>query len=286
MSESVKGMHEATRLCPRQRARYSLVFLAGICLLAVSGFGQENYAIEVYGAETLSRGENEVALHSNYTFDGVGYPSEQADRSEHSLHETVELTHGFTDWFETGLYTLTSSKSAYGFQYVGNHIRPRVRVPERWHWPVGISLALEVGYQRPRFAPDSWTLELAPIVDQHVGPWYLAFNPTFDRSLHGLNSGNGFEFSPNFKVNRSICRLARAGIEYYSGYGPLGDFDPLTRQQHQLFPTLDLELPGKWEVNFGYGIGLTDGASEQMLKLIISRHFGGRHFGGKGQGKD
>ena len=35
------------------------------------------------------------------------------------------------------------------------------------------------------FSPDTWTLEIRPIVDKQIGRWYLAFNPTLDRSFHG-----------------------------------------------------------------------------------------------------
>ena len=56
-------------------------------------------------------------------------------------------------------------------------------VPEDWHWPVGVSLSLEFGYQRYAFSPDTWTLEIRPIIDKQVGRWYLSFNPTFDRSF-------------------------------------------------------------------------------------------------------
>jgi hypothetical protein len=60
---------------------------------------------------------------------------------------------------------------------VGDHIRPRVHAPQKWHWPVGVSLSTEFGYQRAAFSPDTWTWEIRPIVDRKIGPWYLAFNP-------------------------------------------------------------------------------------------------------------
>src|SRR2546425_9785293 len=45
----------------------------------------------------------------------------------------------------------------------------------------GLSLSNEIGYQRRRFSPDTWTWEMRPIVDQKLGRWYWSFNPTFDR---------------------------------------------------------------------------------------------------------
>jgi hypothetical protein len=46
-------------------------------------------------------------------------------------------------------------------------------VPESWHWPVGVSLSNEFGYQRRDFFPDTWTWEIRPIVDKKIGRWYL-----------------------------------------------------------------------------------------------------------------
>ena len=103
----------------------------------------------------------------------------------HAEHETVEITHGFTDYFECGFYIFTSITQGQGWQWVGDHIRPRFAVPERWHWPVGVSISNEIGYQRRQYAVDTWTWEIRPIVDQKVGRWYWSVNPTLDRSFHG-----------------------------------------------------------------------------------------------------
>jgi hypothetical protein len=85
--------------------------------------------------------------------------------------------------FETGFYAFTSAQSGQGWQWVGSHIRPRVAIPESWHWPVGVGLSTEIGYQRPLFSSDTWTIEIRPIIDKKLGRWYWSFNPTFDRSL-------------------------------------------------------------------------------------------------------
>src|SRR5207248_11116795 len=60
-----------------------------------------------------------------------------------AVHETIEITQGFTDWLETGFYIFTSIHRGDGWEWVGDHIRPRVRAPESWHWPVGVSLRSE-----------------------------------------------------------------------------------------------------------------------------------------------
>ena len=50
--------------------------------------------------------------------------------TNHQEHETVELTEGLNDWSEIGFYIFTSEQAGHGVQWVGDHIRPRVRVPD------------------------------------------------------------------------------------------------------------------------------------------------------------
>ena len=94
-------------------------------------------------------------------------------------------------WFETGFYIFMSYRPGEGYQWVGDHIRPRVRIPEDWHWPVNVSLSTEIGYQRRSYSTDTWTWEIRPIVDKQLDRWYLAFNPALERSFHGLEVQQG-----------------------------------------------------------------------------------------------
>jgi hypothetical protein len=247
-----------------------------LLLCGVPALAQDNYEIQVYGSDTVTPGATMVELHSNFTVDGSKQPENGVLPTNHALHETLEITHGFTDWFETGFYVFTSARSGNGWQWVGDHIRPRVRAPERWRWPVGVSLSAEFGYQQRQFSEDTWSLELRPIVDKKLGPWYLAFNPTFDRSLHGANYDKGWEFSPNFKFSYDLNKAVSAGLEYYGSLGPVGNFDPIGEQQQQILPAIDLNVSPNWEVNFGAGVGVTRGTDHLLVKLILGYRF--EHF--------
>jgi hypothetical protein len=119
------------------------------------------------------------------------------------------------------------------------------------------------------------TLELRPIVDKTVGPWYLAFNPVFGTSLRGENVDRGFEFSPNAKVAYDVAPKVALGLEYYGTLGPVSGFDPVRQQQHQIFPVIDLDLGPRWEFNAGVGIGLTPATDRLIVKLILGYRFGG-----------
>lgn len=252
-----------------------------LCVLLVCGsvFAQDNYEIQVYGADTVPPRNTMVELHSNFTIDGSKaapnsrYTADGTFPTTHAQHETVEITQGITKWSELGFYIFTSASEQTGYQWVGDHVRPRVRVPDSWHWPVGASLSIEAGYQRARFSPDTWTFELRPIVDKQRGKWYYAFNPAFDKSLHGPGEGQGFTFSPNVKVSYDFSKKVTVGLEYYGAYGVVFNFDPLHKQQQQFFPSLDLNVSPKWEMNFGVGIGPTAGTDRYIVKAIIGRRF-------------
>ncbi|HXW61475.1 MAG TPA: hypothetical protein VEJ45_02675 [Candidatus Acidoferrales bacterium] len=234
---------------------------------------QGSYEIQVYGSDLVEPGHTMVELHSNFTIEGSTTIEDGIYPTNHSLHETVEITHGVNDWFETGFYIFTSAHSGQGWQWVGDHIRPRVRVPEKWHWPVGVSLSNEIGYQRRPFSPDTWTWEIRPIIDQRIGRWYWTINPAFDKSLHGQNEHMGFFFAPDAKFSYDFTPKIAGGIEYYSTLGPVGAFYPFPQQQQQIYPTVDLSLAPQWEINFGLGWGLTSQPDHLIAKMILGYRF-------------
>lgn len=125
---------------------------------------------------------------------------------------------------------------------MGDHVRPRVRVPEAWHWPVGLSMSVEFGYQRPQFSTDTWTLELRPIIDKQLRSWYVALNPTFDRSFRGDGVKDGFVFSPNVAVGKDVSKAVNLGLEYYGSVGPVGRPFARNPQEQQLFVATNLNV--------------------------------------------
>ncbi len=244
----------------------------GLAIVALS-FGQDNYEIQVYGSSTVSKGHTMVELHSNYTFLGSTSMVNGMYPTQNALHETIEITHGWNDNFETGFYFFTSQREGQGYQYVGSHIRPRVKVPDSWKWPVGASLSMEVGYQRQQYAPDTWDFEIRPIIDKTWGKFYAAFNPALELALAGPDSSQGYGFSPNVKVSYDATKAVTLGFEYYGGFGPITDFAPRKEQQQQLFAALDLNISEEWEFNAGVGLGWTESTDRLIAKCIVGRRF-------------
>src|SRR5437867_12653705 len=98
-----------------------MVFLLPYFLLA-----QENYEIQVYASPTMPKGNTIFELHSNFTFRGEKNIVEKVIPSHHSLHETVEITHGITQNFEIRYYLFSTYTHPYVYNLINSHIIPSV----------------------------------------------------------------------------------------------------------------------------------------------------------------
>lgn len=253
--------------------KFSFAVFLLIIFSASAVHAQGNYEIQVYGSETMAPHTTMVELHSNFTADGQRRFIDGVAPTYRAEHETIEITQGLTDWSELGFYIFTSEQSGTGVQWVGDHIRPRVRAPEKWHWPVGVSLSTEAGYQRAFFDRDTWTWEIRPIVDKQQGRLYWSINPALERTWHGPDVNLGLDFAPNVKVSWNFTKVVAGGIEYYADYGSITHIATLHDQQQQIFPALDLNVSPKWEINFGVGVGPTASTDHWIIKGILGRRF-------------
>jgi hypothetical protein len=248
---------------------------SALCTIAHRAAAQENYEIQVYPSETVPRGVTMFELHSNYTLNGRRTLSEFGELpTYHGWHETLEITHGFNDWSELGFYWFTAKPDGRGLDWVGTHIRPRVRAPESWGWPVGVSISQEIGYARARYSADTWTYELRPIIDKQIDRWYVSLNPVLGKSLRGPNSSQAFDFTPNVDVGYDLTKKINLALEYYGATGTIKRSEPIAVQEHQVFGAVNLDLGPAWEFNLGYGTALTAGGDKSIIKMILGRRVG------------
>jgi hypothetical protein len=246
-----------------------------VVLVSAPSRAQDNYEIQIYGSETVAPRTTMVELHSNFTLRGSTAATDGVLPTDHALHETLELTAGLTPWSELGFYCFTSTRAGEGFQWVGTHIRPRVRAPLEWGWPLGASISFEAGYQRRSFAQETWSLEIRPILDRQFGRLYVSLNPAMDKSLSSPTGNAGLGFSPGFKISYDIGSLVSAGVEYYGSLGDIAGFTPTAEQQHMIVPSVDLNFSPDWEFNLGVGFGLTQSTDRLLVKLILGRRLTG-----------
>jgi hypothetical protein len=259
-------------------AKWLLLVLLLALAAPLPALAQANYEIQVYGADTVPPQNLMVEVHSNFTVEGQTQTLGGVYPTNHQEHETLELTEGVNDWSEVGFYVFTSEQDGHGVQWVGDHIRPRVKVPESWDWPVGFSVSTEIGYQRAQYSPDTWTWEIRPIIDKAIGRWYFALNPALERTLHGPDVNQGLGFSPAAKISYDFTRTVSGGIEWYADYGAIRAPAAVHDQQQQVFAVVDLNVSPVWEFNFGIGLGATGSTDHLIVKAIVGRRIDwGRH---------
>lgn len=250
---------------------------------------QDNYEIQVYPSETIAPKTLLMELHSNYTVEGSTATQYGMLPTQGQEHETIELTQGITNWSEVGFYIFTAERNGNGVQWVGDHIRPRVRAPLSWHLPVGLSLSNELGYARANFANPTWSWQINPIVDKTSGKWYWSINTTMnwghpvppprsytpaERTVYYRDvSPGGLTFNPAATLTYQPTKRYNFGIEYYSYYGEFGNFVSLHNQQQQFFPVVNLFVSPKWEINFGAGWGATASTDHLIVKGILGHYF-------------
>ena len=180
-----------------------------------------------------------------------GLRSTESTPTHHAVHETVEITQGITDWSEVGFYVFTSIQHDAGWEWVGDHIRPRVRAPDTWHWPVGVSLrprsdtsarATRQTHGRGRSGRSS-TSRWAGSTGRQSRP---RTNPPRSRREPGLalraRGQGGLRLHPGGQRRH----------RYYGDYGEVANILPLHNQQQQIFLVTDLNVSPKWEINFAW----------------------------------
>ena len=258
------------------RLQRVVLVVAVLCLVAGAerAQAQDLFEIQVYPYETVQPGRTMVELHNNVFPSGTedARPGEFA--THHQAHTTLEVTHGFTNYFECAGYLVTASHvPGHGGQFAGARIRPRFRFPESTRFFFNVSISFEVGFNQPEFEANTRTLEIRPILEHEEGRFYLSINPDLSKALKGPGSSSGPEFEPGVKVAWKVTPAVAAGIEYYGATGSIADFEPLHEQRHMIFPTIDLDVSPDWELNFAVGRGLTGASEHWVLKSIVGYKF-------------
>jgi hypothetical protein len=260
---------------PRPAAVSRAVAVACLVVATASPLvGQENYEIQVYGSETMARGVTMFELHSNYTINGRRVFSGEELPTYHAVHETLEITHGWTKYFETGFYIETAPYVPdVGAKFTGWHIRPRVAFPESKRFPFKISVSFEYAFNQPGFDPNAQTLEIRPIFERQQGRLYWSINPDMSLATKGPDAGSAPGFEPITKLGWDFTEKVQAGVEYYAETGTVKHFDPWSDEHHILFGAADLNVSPDWELNFGVGKGLTGTTEHWIIKAIVGRRF-------------
>lgn len=243
------------------------IFLFLFIFNSVSLKAQDANEIQVYASATTPKYSTMFELHNNYTFKGPN------NSDYHPFLQTLEITTGITDNFELGFYVFTYENNG-KTKYTGSNIRPRVKAPQKWNWPIGVSLSSEIGFAiDPISDAQEWGAEIRPIFDKTINKHYVSFNPNLGISF----TNKECLFEPNFKYAYSTFTKASLGFEYFGNTGKIFNSYKLADQAHQLFLVVDLFLHPLFEFNFGIGKGLTASSNGLTAKCFIGRRIIWKH---------
>jgi hypothetical protein len=256
-----------------------MIRVRALCVLALlaaaaPAAAQDLFEIQVYPYDTVEPGVTMFEFHSNFTPSGSKGVEEGVYGNHHQFHETLEITHGWTKYFETGFYIETAPYVPdVGAKFTGWHIRPRFSFPESKSFPFKVSVSLEYAFNQPGFDPNAQTLEIRPIFERQQGRLYLSINPDMSLATKGPDAGAAPGFEPITKLGWDFTEKVQAGVEYYSEVGTVKHFDPWSDEHHIVFGAADLNVSPVWELNFGLGRGLTGTSEHWIVKAIVGYRF-------------
>jgi hypothetical protein len=120
-----------------------------VALSVVYTRAQDDYEIQVYGYELVAPGHAMVELHSNFTIDGFKETVDGVYPTNHAEHETVEIAHGFSDWFESGFDPLSQQQHQI-FPAIDLNIAPQ------WELNFGLGRGVHWIHRPPYCQNDPW----------------------------------------------------------------------------------------------------------------------------------
>jgi hypothetical protein len=243
--------------------------LATSSVLAGAADAQDPFEIQVYEYATVPAGKWNLETHFNFVQRGTTLFEGPVAPTEHQAHLTFELTRGVTDWFEMAGYLVLARRDGDAPEYVAWRVRPRVRAPESWKLPVGLSLSTEFGFPRDEYEESKTTFELRPVIEWGRGRLALDVNPVVGKALRGPGSGDGWDFEPGVRLGWATTKQLDLSLEYYGSTGPVSDPLPGKQQVHQLFPGGDWQITENVVFNFGVGFGLTDAGNRLVYKTRL-----------------
>jgi len=235
--------------------------------------------IQVYDAEIAPPGVFNLTWHNNFISSGSGAPSfAGAIVPNKSLNGVTEWAYGVAPWFEAGvyfpLYSITRDNSVL---FNGFKLRMLFVTPDAAERDVFYGVNFEFSFNTAHWDERRYTSEIRPIIGTHVGRFEFIFNPIVDNSYTGVSN---FEFVPATRLGVKVSDTFKVALEEYDDFGRVSRFLPSSKQSHQLFSVVDIHTHG-FDVEAGFGVGLTGASDHRVFKLILMKDLWGPHIEGR-----
>jgi len=173
-----------------------------------------------------------------------------------------------------GSYLLFAHRPDGATEFAGFRLRPRVKAPDGWKLPVGLSLSAEIGFPQLQYEPNHVTLEIRPIIDKTFGRWKFDINPIVTFAFNGPEAHEGMGLEPEAMIAYEITPdQFRLMLEYYTALGPAHHLLPTDQQVHMLYPKIEYAFSQSFVINAGVGTGLTNASDSFVWALRFTFSF-------------
>ncbi len=246
--------------------------LPGVIVLALLA-AIDPMEIQVYQGEINDPGQAGIELHTNYVGRGRSTAAFAGELvPDRRLHMTLEPSFGLSRWWELGVYLqMAAAPGRLDAAFGGLKLRSKIVAPRVRTAPFVVGVNVEVGRGTKALGTDGWDTELRPIFACKIDRWFFVANPMVGWALSG-DTHPLPEFEPAAKIRFDTRRGFAVGLEYYAGLGRVGDFLPISEQEHIAYVAGDL-IGGPIALNAGFGRGLTGATADWIAKLILGWGF-------------
>lgn len=246
-----------------------LAVLASAALIARRAEAVDPFEIQVYDGTANAQRAIGLEAHLNSVIRGTTAAEAPELPLNHQSHFTLEPSYGLFPFWELGAYLQTAITGDGAFDYAGVKLRSKFVTPPNWnaHWRLGLNL--ELSLLPTTFDIDEWGTELRPIVAWENERFQFVVNPIVGVPLAGPGWREGPTFEPCAMALYKFGERVSLGFEYYADIGPMSAPLPIAKQQHYLYEVTNVLAVKRFELNIGFGEGLTPASNAFVAKVIV-----------------
>jgi hypothetical protein len=264
----------ASRVAARhRRLRVALYAALALMMWPLGAHAQDRFEIQVYDSQIAPPGGVGLEVHVNHVAAGTHDVENGEAPTDRQTHLTFEPHLGLTPWCELGAYFQAGFDADGTARWAGFKGRFKARLPRRYARDIiGLAVNLELSDVPARYESNVLGSEIRPVIDFAWRRLYASINPILDIDLEGKLAGRP-QLQPAAKVAITAMPNLAFGLEYYSAFGAVTGFSPLSQQTHQLYAVVDVAhvISPKLavDVNFGAGYNLADNGDRWVVKAIV-----------------
>lgn len=239
-------------------------------MLAVSVRADYLTEIQVYDDSINKAGEWGLETHVNSTLSGSNVPDYTGGVANvHTFRTTAEISYGFTNTLEGGLYLPFFKEAGGNLNWAGPAVRLKwIPHPAPDEGGLFWGFNVEYDFSNEHWLRDRYQLAYFPILGYRDNNWLFAANFTMETTLYRGTKLGDSDFVPSFKATRRVADWAATGFEFYSDLGSPNISAAHPNLGQQLFWVIDVDRE-PFVFNFGIGHGINDPSNRLAVKAIF-----------------